>query len=47
MTLDTRGTDITEFGIRPRGPEALLLRGQQAARTFLQRWERDHAATPA
>jgi NTE family protein len=44
MTLDTRGTKITEFRIRPAEREALLERGQQAARIFLQRWEREHAS---
>jgi NTE family protein len=39
MTLDTRGTDITEFRIGPAEREALLERGQQAARSFLERWD--------
>lgn len=49
MVLDTRGTEITEFRIRPAEREALLDRGQQAARVFLRTWERDHppASTPA
>jgi NTE family protein len=46
MTIDTSGTAITEFDIGPRERRSLLARGEQAARAFLEQWEKDHG-TPA
>jgi NTE family protein len=37
MTVDTRGTAITEFGIGPVERRELIERGKEAARDFLQR----------
>jgi NTE family protein len=37
MTVDTRGTAITEFGIGPTKRRQLIERGQEAARLFLAR----------
>lgn len=37
MTVDTRGTAITEFGIGDRERQELIGRGQEAARDFLRR----------
>jgi NTE family protein len=42
IPIDTRGTEITEFRISNAERNALLERGQQAARDFLDRWEREH-----
>jgi NTE family protein len=39
MTVDTRGTAITEFGISAKKRAALIERGGQAARDFLERRE--------
>jgi NTE family protein len=39
MTVDTRGTAITEFGISAKKRAALIERGEQAARDFLRRRE--------
>ena len=39
MTVDTRGTAITEFGIRDKKRAELIERGAQAARAFLARRE--------
>jgi NTE family protein len=39
MTVDTRGTAITEFGIGPAERRELIERGKEAARDFLQRWD--------
>ena len=39
MTVDTRGTAITEFGIRAKERGELIARGEQAARDFLEQWE--------
>ena len=44
MTVDTRGTKITEFRIGGAERDALLERGRQAARSFLERWERQQSA---
>jgi predicted acylesterase/phospholipase RssA len=38
MTIDTRGTTITEFGIGPVERRELLQRGEQCARDFLEQW---------
>ena len=46
LTVDTRGTDITEFRIGGAERDALLERGEQAARDFLERWERQHPPSP-
>jgi NTE family protein len=39
LTVDTRGTALTEFGIRARERQELIARGEQAARNFLLRRE--------
>ena len=39
MTVDTKGTAITEFGISAKKRAALIERGEQAARDFLARRE--------
>jgi len=39
LTVDTRGTALTEFGIRARERQELIARGEQAARDFLLRRE--------
>jgi NTE family protein len=39
MTVDTRGTAITEFGIGAAERRDLIARGEQAARDFLRRRE--------
>jgi NTE family protein len=39
MTVDTRGTTITEFGIGPVERRQLIERGKEAARDFLHRWD--------
>jgi NTE family protein len=46
MTVDTRGTEITEFRMGDAERNALLDRGQQAARSFLERWEQQHSPSP-
>ena len=46
MTVDTRGTEITEFRIRASEREALFGSGQRAARDFLQRWARRRHDVP-
>ena len=38
MTIDTRGTTITEFGIGADERRELLQRGEQCARDFLEQW---------
>jgi NTE family protein len=47
MTVDTRGTAITEFDIRPRERAELIDRGQEAARDFLRGWNRRLQDSPA
>jgi NTE family protein len=42
MTVDTEGTEITEFGIRPKEKADLIDRGRATAQEFLQRWNGDH-----
>ena len=37
MTIDTRGTAITEFGIGPEERRRLIEQGEQTARDFLGR----------
>jgi NTE family protein len=39
MTVDTRGTAITEFGIGAKERGELIARGETAAREFLEQWE--------
>jgi NTE family protein len=36
MTIDTRGTPITEFGIGPVERRELIARGEETAREFLR-----------
>jgi NTE family protein len=47
MTIDTRGTAITEFDIRPRERAELIDRGQEAARDFLRGCNRRLQDSPA
>jgi NTE family protein len=46
MTVDTKGTTITEFGISAAERRVLVERGQQAARTFLRNRELTPAGAP-
>jgi NTE family protein len=47
MTIDTRGTSITEFGIRKRERAALIDRGRETAEEFLRAWEERRRNSPA
>jgi NTE family protein len=46
MTVDTRGTAITEFGIGATERRELIERGQEAARTFLRDRSRRRKGSP-
>jgi NTE family protein len=46
MTVDTRGTAITEFGIGATERRELIERGQEAARTFLRGRSRRRKGSP-
>ena len=43
ITVDTKGTPITDFGIGKDDRARLITEGERTARAFLDAWQREHA----